>query len=47
MDALLKKYAFEIGKFFHVKIEGEEAIKVERLILLFLVEYLEHRDKGE
>jgi len=46
MDNLLKKYAFEIEEFFNKSLEKKEIIRVERLLLLFLVDYLEHRKRG-
>jgi len=47
MDELLKKHAFEIEGFFNKSLEKKEIEKVEILLLLFLVEYLEYKNKGE
>ena len=45
MDALLKKYAFEIEGFFNKTLEKKEIEKIEKLLLLFLVEYLESKHR--
>ena len=44
MDALLKKYAFEVGKFFNTALDRADSIRIARLFLKFLVDYVEGKN---
>ena len=47
MDTLLKKYSERIGIFINTKLDEKEVMFIEKLLLQFLLEYIEFREKGK